>query len=87
MCERCEKNGRKRHGQFATMFFPHGSRNAFYVEEPLVQYSRFYAGVILYLLSLDYRAGSDRKEVLADSVGMARLCVSVGARKSNRRLR
>ena len=47
------------------------------MEHPLVQYSRFYAGVILYLLSLDYRPGSDRQEVLADYVGMARLVVQV----------
>ena len=65
------------HGQWASVFLPHGSRQAFYIEHPLIQFSRFYAGVITYLMSLDYRPDSDRQEVLADYVGIARRFVKV----------
>jgi len=33
-----------------------------------VQYSRFYAGVVEHLMSLDYKPDSDRREVMADAL-------------------
>ncbi len=56
------------HGEFASVFLPHGSRLAFYVQKPLIQYTRFFAGVMQYFLSLDYRPESQRLEVLADPI-------------------
>ena len=58
-------------GHFATMFFPHATRYAFYAAAPLIEHTRFYAGVMCYLMSLDYRPGSDSLEVLADTIPAA----------------
>ena len=57
------------HGEWASVFFPHASRMAFYAMKPLIEFSRFYAGVILYLMSLDYAPDTDRQQVMADAVG------------------
>ena len=56
------------HGEWATVFLPHASRMAFYEQNPRIEYSRFYAGLMTYLLGLTYRPDSDQTEVLADDV-------------------
>ena len=33
-------------GQWASVFLPHATRMAFYAEAPLIEYSRFFAGVV-----------------------------------------
>ena len=63
-CEFCDLY----HGQFSCVFFLHDSRIAFYIRQPLSKYSRFFGGLLQYLVSLDYLPGSDRREVLADPV-------------------
>ena len=66
-------------GEWAVMFLPHGTRAAFWVEKPLVQYSRFYAGVVEHLMSLDYKPDSDKLEVMADT-----LCAEGGVAMARR---
>ena len=58
-------------GQWATVFLPHGTRMAFYEEEPLIQYTRCYAGAVAYLMKLKY-APSSITQVYADGPGGAR---------------
>ena len=68
------------HRQLASVLFPHASRLAFYVRAPLAKCSRFFAGMLQYLASLDYRPGSDWREVLAEAIYDASFTTTFGRR-------
>ena len=59
------------HGEWASVFLPHGSRMAFYEPKPRIEYTRFFSGLMAYFLGLCYRPDSDAQEVLADDIYLA----------------
>ena len=56
------------HGEYGCVFLPHASRSALYPEKAPCEYTRFYCGVLEYLMSLTYSAGTDDRELLADPI-------------------
>ena len=65
-------------GQWATVFLPHATRMAFYLEHPLMEYGRFFGGVLSYLMQLEY-VDSSREKVYADVHGVGARRVAIAA--------